>query len=574
MTVTALLDDVRFAFQPLFNLRTGGVVAIEALARPSDRTPYELLRDAARAGVLIETYAALAAAAVRAAADRDTLLPLHVNLIAATAAKAAEAVGPLLEALQETGRKPQDLWLEIGTPFSRLRRDALFTGLDLLRTSGFHLVLDGVGDGDVPLALYTELAPEMIKLDRRLVAGLPEDPGKAALVGALMVLCEHNSAQLVAEGVETDLQLAAVRRLGFGLAQGNMLAPASRRPAVDATISTALTKLPESEMTGPVRRAAGPRVTDFLHPATMLPADATAESVRAVFANQNSITGVVLVDERGRPSWTVDRNRFLLAVTGPYGHALHAKRDAARLADPPYVVPTDATALDLLDLLAHAERARMNDEVVVADKNDRCLGVVRAGDIVRGITEMKVEQAAALNPLTRLPGNDALAREVDRRIAAREIFAVGWLDVDGFKIVNDSAGFAAGDDLIREIGRTLADTAAVLPSVQVGHIGGDDFVFVTGLDDLVPLSSSQLDTPRTAGGLAASLSLATLVCAAGSVADYREVSRLLAPLKKQAKAMKGSSWVLGRPGSDHTEVLRGTAAVPSVRPAHRGAVTA
>ncbi|AHH97106.1 EAL domain-containing protein (putative c-di-GMP-specific phosphodiesterase class I)/GGDEF domain-containing protein [Kutzneria viridogrisea] len=572
--MTALLDDVRFAFQPLFNLHTGGVVAIEALARPSDRSAYELLRDAARAGVLLETDAALAAAAVRAAAERDTLLPLHINLLAATAAKAAEAVGPLLEALQETGRRAEDVWLEIGTPFSRLRRDALFTGLDLLRMSGFHLVLDGVGDGDVPLSLYTELAPEMIKLDRRVVAGLAEDPGKAALVTALTVLCEHNQGQLVAEGVETELQLAAVRRLGFGLAQGNLLAPASRRPAVDATISPTLTKLPEHEMTGPVRRAAGPRVTDFLHPATALSVEATAEEVRAVFANQAAVSGVVLVDEQGRPSWTVDRNRFLLAVTGPYGHALHAKREAARLADPPYIVPTDATALDLLDLLAHAERSRMSDEVVVVDKNDRCLGVVRVSDVVRGIAEMKVEQAAALNPLTRLPGNDALAREVDRRIAAREIFAVGWLDVDGFKIVNDSAGFAAGDDLIREIGRGLADAAAVLPTVQVGHIGGDDFVFVTGLDDLVPLSSGQLDTPRSAGGMAVSMSLATLVCATGSVADYREVSRLLAPLKKQAKALRGSSWVLGRPGSDRMDVLRGTAPASAVPPAQRGAVSA
>lgn len=570
-----MLEDVRFAFQPLFNLHTGGVVAIEALARPASRSVYELLRDAARAGELLETDVALAAAAVRAAAEHNNVVPLHVNILAATVSKAAESVGPLLDALRDTGRAPDTLWLEVGTPFSRLRRENLRNGLDLLRTSGLHIALDGVGDGDVPLSLYTELAPEMIKLDRRIVAGLPNDAGKAALVQALTVLAEHNGAQLVAEGVETELQLAAVRRLGFGMAQGNLLAKASRRPNVQITIAAALTKLPEGELTRPVRRASGPRVTDFLHPATMLPEAATAEEVRSILANQGaSAGGVVLVDAAGRPRYTVDRNRFLLAVTGPYGHALHAKRDAVRLADRPYVLPSDATALDLLDLLAKADRQRMNDEVVIVDAHDRCLGVVHSADVVRGIAELKVEQAASLNPLTRLPGSDALAREVDRRLAAREIFAVGWLDVDGFKQVNDSAGFAAGDDLIREIGRGLADAAAVLPTVQVGHVGGDDFVFVSGLDDLVPLSSGQLDTQRAAGGMAVSMSLATLVCSPGSVTDYREVSRLLAPLKKQAKALRGDSWVLGRPGSERVDVLRGGNAAPRVPPARRGTVSA
>lgn len=572
--MTGLLEDVRFAFQPLFNLHTGGVIAIEALARPASRSVYELLRDAARAGELLETDVALAASAVRAAAEHNNVVPLHVNVLAATVSKAAESIGPLLEALRETGRAPDTLWLEVGTPFSRLRRENLRNGLDLLRTSGFHVALDGVGDGDVPLSLYTELSPEMIKLDRRVVAGLPTDAGKAALVQALAVIAEHNGAQLVAEGVETDLQLAAVRRLGFGLAQGNLLAKASRRPNVETTIAAALTKLPEGELTGPVRRASGPRVTDFLHPACMLPVSATAEEVRAILANQGTVGGIVLVDEHNRPRYSVDRNRFLLAVTGPYGHALHAKRDAARLADRPYVLPSDATALDLLDLLAKADRQRMNDEVVIVDAQNRCLGVVHSADVVRGIAELKVEQAASLNPLTRLPGSDALAREVDRRIAGREIFAVGWLDVDGFKQVNDSAGFAAGDDLIREIGRALADAAAVLPTVQVGHVGGDDFVFVSGLDDLVPLSSGQLDTQHAAGGLVVSMSLATLVCSPGSVADYREVSRMLAPLKKQAKALRGDSWVLGRPGSDRVDVLRGANTAPRVPPARRGAVTA
>ncbi|MFD1148917.1 EAL domain-containing protein [Saccharothrix hoggarensis] len=556
----ALLDDVRFAFQPLFNLHTGGVVAVEALARPHDGTVQDLLRMAFRAGYLTNTDVALACRAVRHAAEHGLGVPLHVNLLALTVADKPELMAPLYGALREVGRTPADLVVEVGTPYSRAPRRLLVKGIERLREDGFRIGLDGVGEGDSPLSLLTEVQPDVIKLDREVVVALPTDPARYALVQALQHLCEHTGSLVVAEGVETEAQLAALRRLGVRLAQGNLLAAAQRRPKVDATISAVLSEVNDPEattMTAPLRRKAGPKVTDFLHPATTLPDSATSEEVRDVLANQPTVTGVVLVDDDGRPLWTVDRNRFLLAVTGPFGHALHAKREAARLADKPKVIGADSSALELLDVVAHANRERTNDDLVVVDDDDRCLGVVRVADVVRGIAEMKVEQAAALSPLTRLPGSDSIAREVDRRILGGELFAVGWLDVDAFKRVNDSAGFAAGDDLIREIGRALTEGATSYPGVQVGHVGGDDFLVVAGLNEIVPYSAGVLDVPFEAEGRGVTLSLATLICAAGTVGSYREVSRLLAPLKEHAKSLRGTSWVLGRPGSDHVDVLRG-----------------
>ncbi|CCH33472.1 GGDEF domain-containing protein [Actinosynnema sp. NPDC047251] len=560
----ALLDDVRFAFQPLFNLNTGGVVAVEALARPHDGSVQDLLRMAFRAGYLANTDVALACRAIRSAADHDFTLPLHVNLLAMTIADKSEHMAPLYAALRDAGRPTANLVIEVGTPYSRAPRHRLVKGLDRLRQDGFKIGLDGVGEGDAPLSLLAEVQPEVVKLDREVVQELVDDPARFALVQGLQHLCEATGSLIVAEGVETEPQLAALRRLGVRLAQGNLLAAAQRRPKINATISTVLSEVNDPEAatkttTKPLRRKPGPKVTDFLHPATTLPESATSEDVRDVLATQPTVTGVVLVDDDGRPTWTVDRNRFLLAVTGPFGHALHAKREAARLADPPRVIGAGSTAMEMLDVVAHTNRERTNDDLVVVDDDDRCVGVVRVADVVRGIAEMKVEQAAALSPLTRLPGSDSIAREVDRRILSGEIFAVGWLDVDAFKRVNDSVGFAAGDDLIRALGRKLTEGATAFPGIQVGHVGGDDFLVVAGLNEVVPYAAGVLDTPFDAEGHAVTLSLATLVCAAGSVGSYREVSRLLAPLKEHAKSLRGNSWVLGRPGSDHVDVLRGGA---------------
>lgn len=552
--VPALLDSVRFAFQPLVNLKTGGIFAIEALARPRGAHVYDLFNSAQRSGNLAEFDLQLASRAVLQAAEHETLLPLHLNLFAETVVR-NPLLEPLCAALEETGRRCREIVLDIGGPFTHFDTNELVHALQQLRSLGYRVALDCVGEGDLPLLVITDLAPDYLKVDRALIADLAEAPIRLAMVEALTQFCSRTGIQLVAEGVETQAELQSLRGLGVYLAQGELVAPASRRPAktvqlpptaVEAT-DTGLSSIP----------TAGPRVVDFLHPATMLSADSTSDKVRTVLANEPSITSIVLVDEQEQPRWTVDRNRFLLAVTGPYGHALHANRKASRLADKPRTVTTAATAMEVLDSISVGTQGRSYDDIVVVDEGGRCLGVIRVADIVRGMAELKVEEAATLNPLTRLPGGEITNADIDLRIAEGQIFAASWLDVDHFKRVNDNLGFSAGDDLIRGIGRSLTDAAATIRSLCVGHIGGDDFLIVLELDDLMTLATNLLDTARSIDGMPITVSMATLVCAGGTVADHRQVSRLLAPLKKRAKALQGSSWVLGRPGSNRVDILRG-----------------
>ncbi len=255
--------------------------------------------------------------------------------------------------------------------------------------------------------------------------------------------------------------------------------------------------------------------------------------MRALLTGAPDVSGVLLVDRNGVPVRSVHRSRFLLSMSGRYGLALYADRPAAKLGDPPRTVGVDATAWEVLDVVAVGGRGRTSDDVAVVDVSGRCVGVVRLADLVRALAENRVEEAAGLNPLTRLPGSDAITGEVDRRIADGRAFALSWLDVDHFKQVNDGAGFAAGDELIRAVGRALAQTAA--GSARVGHIGGDDFLVLTDPEGLDPLAASVLDVPWSAGGRPVTLSLATVLCPPGSVPDHRQAAAWLAPLKKAAK---------------------------------------
>jgi diguanylate cyclase (GGDEF)-like protein len=572
--VPALLDaalgqEVHTAFAPMFNLRTGGVVAVEALARPPEGGARELLRAAADTGQLTPTDYGLVELAIQRAAEHQLMLPLHVNLLAISAARAHVALGPVMDMLRATRRRATDVVIELNPPFASVRRKALRQGIQVLREAGFRLALDGVGDGDLPLTLLSSAAFDIVKLDKSIISSVDTNPRARATIEALGQLCARENIQLHADGVRNLDQLSTLYSLGVSTAQGDALHPAKRRPPVRATIEPARATVlagttgVATEPIAPTERRGGPSVTELMHPATTLPASATAEEVREALAAAPMVNSVVLLDDAERPQWTIDRNRFLLAVTGPYGHALHANRSAKRLGDKPRVIPIGASVFDVLDVLAGADLVRTNDDVVVEDAAHRCIGVVRVTDLVRAVADSKVEQAAALNPLTRLPGTESINREVTRRITAGEVFAVGWLDVDSFKTVNDEFGFAVGDDLIRQIGTCLADATKQAPSVRVGHVGGDDFLFIAGLDDVMQLGTRLMDGKWTAESEAVSVSLAMLVCVSGSVSGYHEVSQLLAPLKHRAKSIDGSSWVVGRPGTAHVDVLRhGNNSVP------------
>jgi EAL domain-containing protein (putative c-di-GMP-specific phosphodiesterase class I) len=249
--VPSWTDTLRFAFQPVVNLTTGGVAALEILARPETG---DVLAQARRDP---ELDGRLVALAIRAAARQETLLPLHVNVFAGTLADLG-GLAALRDAVREVGRMPWEVTVDVGPPFTHVPHQALLEAVTGLRDEGFRSCADGIGDGDVPLRVLADLAPDLVKLDASLLT-------RPALVRAMRTLCEQLGALLSVEGVETELQCAAALSAGAQLAQGMLFAPPARRPAADVYVPVLA---PTAAATPPY----GPPVRQFVRPAALLPA--------------------------------------------------------------------------------------------------------------------------------------------------------------------------------------------------------------------------------------------------------------------------------------------------------------
>ena len=173
------------------------------------------------------------------------------------------------------------------------------------------------------------------------------------------------------------------------------------------------------------------------------------------------------------------------------------------------------------------------------------------------------------NPLTRLPGNTSIMDELQQRITADKPFAVGYADLDKFKIYNDKYGFEKGDEVIRATARIIIENAnhIVGKDVFVGHIGGDDFVFICADDIANRLSQAIIDefdktapnfyneTDRSAGYIMGkdrqgnetkaglmSISIGIVSNVTNKITHVAQVGEIGAELKKFAKNIEKSNF--------------------------------
>jgi diguanylate cyclase (GGDEF)-like protein len=100
------------------------------------------------------------------------------------------------------------------------------------------------------------------------------------------------------------------------------------------------------------------------------------------------------------------------------------------------------------------------------------------------------QEAREISPLTGLPGNTRILREIADRVKSGTDYAVCHVDIDRFKSVNDVYGFARGDEFISALARSLhrAVVGVGLPPAFLGHIGGDDFILVCTPEQVYPVT--------------------------------------------------------------------------------------
>lgn len=171
------------------------------------------------------------------------------------------------------------------------------------------------------------------------------------------------------------------------------------------------------------------------------------------------------------------------------------------------------------------------------------------------------------NPLTGLPGNQAIEKRLQAAVSSHDSFAFMYLDIDHFKAFNDSYGYQRGDDAIRFTADLLRRCAEEVGSedVFIGHIGGDDFCLlcehdhgdmlarkiitefarnVQSLIDVEDVDAGHLVVRSRQTGVEQvpfpSLTVALVLDRGGEFEHWRRLSDVAAELKSHGKTLNGN----------------------------------
>ncbi|MBI1208048.1 MAG: EAL domain-containing protein [Azospirillum sp.] len=345
--------------------------------------------------------------------------------------------------------------------------------LRLYRDQSFMLAIDDFGIGFSGLRLMYEHQPNLVKIDRFFVAGIDHDDRKRTFVAAVANLAHVLGIAVVAEGVETEAEFLMCKQIGCDLVQGFFVArPLEISTAVPAAFQTVI----EANRRDRRQRRSDERLVRVeldSHPALEV-GDAMAV-VFDGFRRNKDRSFFPVIDERRQPLGVIREAALKEFIYSRYGKDLLHNKTLGRnlrhfLSDCP-VCDINTAVEDILSIYTQTK-----DPVgVIIVENFRYAGMLSAESLLRVLNEKNLVMACNQNPLTKLPGNDAINDHVTAALedgSVPRVFA--YFDLDNFKPFNDQFGFRQGDRAIL-LFADLLRSHIIGPDCFIGHIGGDDF---------------------------------------------------------------------------------------------------
>ena len=554
-------------FQPIVSLQNGAIFSHEALIRGPQgtalQTPDVLLAAAANEDINFEFENACITTALRCWGARQESGRLFVNISAEVLQQVFRQCGrdALMELVRELGVLPRMLVLEI-TEYERVvDMDYLADVVREIRSAGVSLALDDFGDGRSSLRLWSQLKPEFVKIDKYFTKDISQHADKLKTIQALQQISAIFDTSLVAEGIETADDLRVLRDLGIPYGQGYFLGRPAFLPreqaeqhALDVMTERRVAVFPE------LRRAsnAGSLSRLAVMEAPTVDLATTNNELAQLFLSDERLHSVALVNGT-RPIGIINRSRFMneysklfyREIWGPKPCLTHANLE-------PRLIERNHNVDELIGILTSDDQRYLVDGFIVIN-NGRYEGVGTGEQLVRSVTETRIEAARHANPLTFLPGNIPISQHIERLLKRGVEFVACYADLNNFKPFNDQYGFWRGDEMIRLVAKIALEHCDAQRDF-VGHVGGDDFIILYQSADwearcqkIVSEFSTQavtlFDPPaRAAGGLDATdrygvarffpfttLSIGAVKIRSGEFSSAEQVASVAACAKHDAK---------------------------------------
>ncbi|MBV1788952.1 EAL and GGDEF domain-containing protein [Marinobacterium sp. D7] len=465
-------------FQPIVDLSTGECLGHEALIRGPSGTPlhapYRLFNAAIRHHLLHRLELLCRRRSIECFAAQTMSGKLFLNVSASLLSSSDYQHGFTIELLQALGIPQENIVIELSEQHPFDNHGLTRSAVDHYRQMGFRIAIDDLGSGYSGLKLWADLQPDYVKIDMHFVRTIDRDSVKREFVRSICNIGRTLHCNIIAEGIETLEELHTLQEMGVRYGQGFLLG----RPLEEPVMSLD----PLTIRHGYLQSRGGERGSAESDTARALvrgipavsPEDRLLE-VSEIFRTLPDVGSVpVLVD--GEPVGVVRRSDLLELFSAQYGRALYEQKPVSRLMrEDALVVPSDLPLERVSQMITEQDAAELVHQELIIVQDGCYLGMASLRDLLKRITELKIRNARYSNPLTLLPGNVPINREIDALLNHATDFHIAYFDLNHFKPFNDCYGYSRGDQVIRLLGMLLTNNTSSDVDF-VGHIGGDDFV--------------------------------------------------------------------------------------------------
>ena len=550
---------IRAHFQPIIHIQTRQIYGYEGLIRGPVNTvlhpPTRLFEVATKAGRLAELDLLCRQEVIRRFARLGLPGRLFINVDPFSMIHDNYREGQTLEFIEQAGLSPSQVIIELTETHPVEDVHLMQQALTHYRQMGFRVALDDLGAGYSGLKLWSEIRPDIVKIDRHFIQGVDEDRTKQQFVAAILKIATSLGCRVITEGVETAREYATLRKIGVEMLQGYYFC----RPAEVPPISLS-PKLFRKETRG-AEDEETPTVETLIRPGVSVEATARFLEVGELFTTTPDMESIVVV-HNGEVLGLVLRRDFMNLFASLYGKELYGKQPILRFMNRNVMQVEKRTPLEEASYRLTTSLDIHTDEFIILD-GCTLAGKGRLLDLLREITKLQVNRARHANPLTLLPGNVPIQQQLQKLFCQSIDFTVCYFDLDNFKPFNDFFGFGRGDKVLQFVSELL--TANIDEQENfIGHVGGDDFVaifrgehwetrvrrildqfdesirgFYNGHIGCVITTMDREGHSRQYGQM--TLSVGAVVVRQSSDRCHIDLSEAAAIAKHHAKAMKGSS---------------------------------
>ncbi len=236
------IGAIEVHFQPSVSIATGQILAVEALARWLDVSlgwvpPGQFIPIAEDSGLIHELGYWVLECACQFANTQPTLrVSVNVSVVQLSASGFVERVRSIINSC---ACDPGQIEFEITESHEFSTPDLVQVVTDLSEIVGVQIAIDDFGTGYSNLAILRRMPIRTLKVDQSFIVDITENPQSAAIVAATVALGRGLNLRVIAEGVETQAQLAKVKELGCDEYQGFLFGPAVSAAALQARMRAA-----------------------------------------------------------------------------------------------------------------------------------------------------------------------------------------------------------------------------------------------------------------------------------------------------------------------------------------------